>query len=475
MSYNSLFNKTKFNQFDRVKIHNIIGKIPKDISGSLFRNTSVCLERQGKRLNHWFDGDGAILKIKFQNSQVISSYKFVQTSSFKEEESQKRFIFPNIANMAHNNIEKWIYPNFPVNRSNTSVLPVQKKLLSLWEGGKPYALDLNSLETIGEDNLGFLKGNMAYSAHPKVDPDTGFIYNIGQRRGPGNFMDVYESDKSGMIQKSKKLKFDRAPNFIHDFCLAGDYLVFFTFPITLDIFPVLLRKKSIFEVLEFDEKSYCEIVVVSKKSFEIVGTIKTDPFFFFHFSNGYQNENGNLIFDLVEYKNFNIFKNYTSDVLKKDFSNEKKKDKANFSRFEVDIKNMKLVSKKSLLEGFNEFPIVQMKDVGKEYDKVFLNLADDGDFYMRNIARMDLKKEKIVKRKFEENVFPGEIIHIPNENNSNESGWVICVAYDANRNKSVVHLMNEDTLENVAQFDLPDLTSHSFHGYWRSEKGGVTI
>jgi carotenoid cleavage dioxygenase-like enzyme len=29
-----------------------------------------------------------------------------------------------------------------------------RKLLALWEGGKPYALDPETLETIGEDDLG---------------------------------------------------------------------------------------------------------------------------------------------------------------------------------------------------------------------------------------------------------------------------------------------------------------------------------
>jgi len=484
MSFHKLFNKTNFTEFDRIPITGIRGKIPSNLSGALFRNTSVCLERAGTRLSHWFDGDGAILRLNFHNSSVEASYKFVRTEAYKKESAAGRFIFPNIGNLAHTFLDRLRYPNFPVNRANTSVLPLENKLLALWEGGKPHSLDLETLETKGEDDLGYLSDRMSYTAHPKIDPQSGFVYNIGQRKG-AYMIDVYVSDgKTGQILKHNAIKFDKNPIFIHDMCLAGDYLVFFTFPIKLDLLSVFLRRKTLKDALEYDENSYSEIVIVSKKSLELVAKIKHDPFFFFHFSNGFVNEKGNLVFDLCEYENFDVFKKYTSSVLQKNYGaeidekknnidnkqNKKKQFNAFFSRFEIDLQNKKLVAKNKIIDDFCEFPIVPSNSVGKKYSKVYLSQADEGSTdYLKNAVLLDIDKQILNKKKFEDGVFPGEVIHIESTPHRKE-GYAITVAYDAIRDKSTVYLMDENSLEDVAVFDLPDVTAHSFHGIWKSHE-----
>jgi carotenoid cleavage dioxygenase-like enzyme len=316
---------------------------------------------------------------------------------------------------------------------------------------------------------------MTYTAHPKIDPDTGFIYNIGTRKGK-DIVDIYLSDKSGNIGKHNPIKFDRTPTFIHDICLAGDYLIFFTFPIKIDIFSILLNRKSMKDALDYDENSYSEIVIINKKTLELVTKIKHDPIFFFHFSNGFINEKGNLIFDLIEYDSFDIFKKYTSDILHKNFEIEEKKEaenlkevNASFSRFEINLNDQKLISKNKILNYMCDFPVVHSNRVGKKYSKVFLGSTDENKCdYFKNAILMDIDSQTIIKKRFEDGIFPGEILHIENQEYRNEGkGYAITVAYDGNRDKSTVYLMNESTLEEVAVFDLPDLTAHGFHGMWK--------
>ena len=65
----------------------------------------------------------------------------------------------------------------PANVSNTSVVMDGDRLLSLWEGGPPFALDPATLETRGLEEFG---GTVkAFSAHPKRDPETGELFNFG--------------------------------------------------------------------------------------------------------------------------------------------------------------------------------------------------------------------------------------------------------------------------------------------------------
>ena len=67
------------------------------------------------------------------------------------------------------------------------MLALPDKLLALWEGGNPHALDLETLETQGLDNLGILQTNQPYSAHPKQDPQTGDLFNFGVVSGAKSY------------------------------------------------------------------------------------------------------------------------------------------------------------------------------------------------------------------------------------------------------------------------------------------------
>ena len=77
----------------------------------------------------------------------------------------------------------------PANVSNTSVLMQGGRLLSLWEGGPPFSLDPVTLETRGIETFG---GKVkAFSAHPKVDPRTGEIFNFGIDYGRRTTLGIY--------------------------------------------------------------------------------------------------------------------------------------------------------------------------------------------------------------------------------------------------------------------------------------------
>jgi all-trans-8'-apo-beta-carotenal 15,15'-oxygenase len=74
-----------------------------------------------------------------------------------------------------------------LNPANTNVMPVPNSniLYALCEAGSPYRLTKNTLDCQGFDDLGFLKHNYSgqpkYSAHPKIDPENGDVFNFGYR------------------------------------------------------------------------------------------------------------------------------------------------------------------------------------------------------------------------------------------------------------------------------------------------------
>src|SRR4028119_297094 len=150
------------------------GKIPEGLRGVLYRNGPGRLERGGVRVGHWFDGDGAILGVHFTDAGATGLYRYVQTCGYLEESAAGEFLYGNYGMTAPGPVwNQWLRP--VKNAANTSVLALPDKLLALWEGGNPHALDLQTLETRGLDDLAGLSDELSYSAHPKCDPQTGEI------------------------------------------------------------------------------------------------------------------------------------------------------------------------------------------------------------------------------------------------------------------------------------------------------------
>ena len=180
------------------------GHIPPGLQGSLYRNGAARLERGGEKVGHWFDGDGAILAVHFNEGKATGTYRYVKTEGYLAESKAGKFLYTNYGMKENGPIWKaWLrlIKNNMIakNSANTSVLALPDKLLALWEGGWPYALDLENLETIGLDNLGGLDAPQPYSAHPLVDPNTQEIFNIGVSAGAKITLNLYRSDRTGKI------------------------------------------------------------------------------------------------------------------------------------------------------------------------------------------------------------------------------------------------------------------------------------
>ena len=122
----------------------IVCEVPAAVQGTLFRVGPVLFTRDGRRLEHWFDGDGMIHAIRFDGGRAFYRNRFIRTPELLEEARADRFLYAGYGTRRPGGFWRNIPP--PVkNTANTSVVVHGGKLLALWEGGLPTRIDPASL------------------------------------------------------------------------------------------------------------------------------------------------------------------------------------------------------------------------------------------------------------------------------------------------------------------------------------------
>jgi all-trans-8'-apo-beta-carotenal 15,15'-oxygenase len=446
----------------------VSGAVPEGLRGSLYRNGPAKLQRGNQRVGHWFDGDGAILGVHFADGGAVGTYRFVQTAGYQAEEEEGKFLFGGYGMTAPVPIWQRFRQEMK-NAANTSVLALPDRLLALWEGGHPHALDLQTLETIRLDDLGGLAKDVPYSAHPKRDLQTGEIFNFGVTYGKIGILHVYRSDRTGKIQQQAKIELNILP-LIHDFVLAGQYLIFFIPPVTLNPVPLLLlaKLKSYSDALSWQPKQGTQILVLDRETLTVVSRGETEPWFQWHFSNGYIDDDGTVKVEVIRYADFQ-----TNQYLKQAATGKTDilaSGKLWQIRLDPQTGNVHEASK--FLDRTCEFPSIKPQDVGHTWQKTYLSIhrrdADPKREMFGAIACFDQQTGDLMEADLGENRYPTEPIYAPDVQD-HDRGWILTVVFDGNSNRSEVWIFNSDYLsdEPVCRLALPQVIPLGFHGTWK--------
>ena len=455
-------------EYPRTELPILFGNIPEGLRGTLYRNGPARLERGGIHVGHWFDGDGAILAVNFTDAGATGVYRYVQTPGYQEETKAGKLLYGNYGMTAPGPI--WNQWRRPIkNVANTSVLALPDKLLALWEGDNPYALDLESLETHGLDDLGGLDRGLAYSAHPKVDFQTREIFNFGLSPGLNATLNVYKSDFTGKILQKAKFSLEGVP-LIHDFVLAGQYLVFFAPAVRVNIWPVMFGTSTYSDSLKWQPEVGTQILVIDRENLSLVSRGQTEPWFQWHFANGYVDASGTVIVDIARYQDFQ-----TNEYLRQVATGETHTAaKSTLTRVHLRPDTGKVTAIQELLDKHCEFPSVPQQNVGQAsrytYMSSFRPQSDIAQEILNAIARFDRQTETFTAADLGANRYCSEPIHVQDPQNQAQS-WLVTVVYDGNSDTSEVWVFDSDRLDEtpVCKLGLPSVITPGFHGTWKSQ------
>jgi carotenoid cleavage dioxygenase-like enzyme len=157
----------------------VIGEVPADLDGVYLRNgPNPQFPPQGRY--HWFDGDGMVHGIRFRDGRASYRNRWIRTEGFEREADAGGGLWTGVIEPRDGNPRSHLSLK---DSANTDLVYFRDRVLALWYlSGRPYALDAETLATIGAEDFGATLP-CRVSAHAKVDERTGelLFFDYGPR------------------------------------------------------------------------------------------------------------------------------------------------------------------------------------------------------------------------------------------------------------------------------------------------------
>jgi carotenoid cleavage dioxygenase-like enzyme len=447
------------------------GALPPGLRGTLYRNGPARLARGGIRVGHWFDGDGAVLAVRFADAAAHATYRYVRTRESEAEARAGRLLYGNYGMTAPGPVwNQWRRPL--KNAANTSVLALPDRLLALWEGGQPHALDLETLATRGLDDLdGTLTfgdgplGQAAYSAHPKRDPDTGEVFNFGVAiPGRDAVLRLYRSDPSGRVVAHAEHRLEGLP-LIHDFVLAGPWLVVLVPPVRIRLLPVMMGVSSFCDAMRWRPELGTQLLVFDRRSLALSARGALAAGYQWHFGNGAAAD-GRVVLDHARYEDFS-----TNQHLREVATGRTRTPaRATLWRLTLDPHSGAVHEHAEVCDRSLEFPVVAPARTGRPWTRTYFALHRRGTDPTAErydaIGSFDHATGALAEAHLGDARYPSEPILAPDADGARH--WLLILVYDGNAHASEVWVFDADRLDDgpACVLGLPKVIPLGFHGCW---------
>lgn len=447
------------------------GHIPAELRGYLFCNGAGRMQHQGVAYQHPFDGDGMISKVYFTDEGAYYSNRYVRTHEFVTEERAGKMLYRSFGTNLPGGMRKNLFKMRFKNAANTSVVYHGGKLLALWEGGLPHEIDPETLETLSRfDYQGVLKNSfswldqqifpeLAFSAHPKIDPNTGILYNFGTVPGTKRRLILYEvgPDGKAVIAQAHELS---EMTFVHDFVLTRQQQIFFLTPVSFDLLQAFSGRKTPVASIRSQTDKPTRILVMQQGQ---ATYYETDACFVFHFTNGYQENEDTLIVDGLRMDTFPDA--MSAEHLANGTLTEKLA--VFLHRYRINLRTG-TVEHHPLSDYPMELPAIHPDRQGQAYRYVWAMAGDpqQDSPLLHGIAKVDVMAETTHYLDLTPHL-PGEPLFVPRPGSAQEDdGWLLTMLFDTDEKISKLLIVDAKTMQIEGALTLPHAQPVGFHGTW---------
>lgn len=464
----ALTNVTREHGFVPLRVE---GRLPEGLRGTLYRNGPGLFELFGHRYRHWFDGDGLIAAVRFDERGAHGAVRLLETAGLMEERRRGKAYFGTYGTPGPG-------PFSPVrmfrtmkgsgkNPANTSVLAWNERLFALCEAGKPFELDAE-LTSIGQTDFGGVIPR-TFSAHPHRVASNGFIYNIGQQVGRPALLDVFVMRPDGSAGRVVSLPLDFS-TLIHDFAVTPRALVVFVAPLRLAILRALFGLGSFAENLRWEGDRGTEVIVIPLDAPASPIRFRVPAFWAWHVGNAFE-EHGELVMDIVRYPDFPTTNDWLGAMVG-EAGPHRDGGGGRLGRARIDPKRRTL-QLEPIDERTGEFPRVAPSVEAGPNRLVYWAEHSSAEVRCESlpdtIARVDMTSGRRDAFVFPRGHWPSEGVFVPRPGAHGErEGWIVSLVYDAGSHTSHWAVLDAERLSDgpIARAFLDHHVPLGFHGTW---------
>ena len=196
------------------------GAIPTELQGRYFRNGA---NPQTGQSDHWFMGDGMVHGVELSGG-TANWYRnrYVRTPMYANPDKGRMDLYLDPETLSFNH---------EVSVANTHVIGHAGRILALEEGSFPYELT-KDLDTVGACDFDG-KLETAYTAHPKLCPETGELLGFGYS-SMEPYLVYHRVDAQGNLVQSTEITVN-GPTMMHDFAVSRNHSIFMDLPMIFDM------------------------------------------------------------------------------------------------------------------------------------------------------------------------------------------------------------------------------------------------
>jgi len=447
-------------------VERLEGDVPKELRGTLYRVGPGKYDVGGHNYRHWLDGDGMVRAFRIADGRISFRNRYIETPWFLAEERAGRPRYLSLATPMRGGVLRAALQGGPKNPANTNIVAVGDKLLALWEGGRPFRLDPDSLETLCEETFSGALGRLAgFSAHPHVDAHTGDIYNIGSLFVPRPGLAVWCIKRGGACEQTARISLPKT-YLVHDFGLTERHVVIVAGPIYMQpakLIDQILGRTSLLECFAWHESEPLRVFLVPRDGGGRMRTYELEPASVIHAANAFEDGDETVI-DCVLYTRGNPL-----TVVEDAFQGRvPETPPGQLARLRLGREGR--ASREIIAAPGIDFPRIDDRVSAARHRCVYALEFDAHSFGSGRILKIDTTTGSVSAHDFGASCHASEPVFVPRPGGTAEDdGWLLAIVYDARDHHSFLAIVRADRLgESDTRAHLPFHLPLDFHGSFHS-------
>lgn len=224
-AYSGYFSPARFDA--EVLDCEVRGSIPRELDGAFYRMHLDWFYPPRFPDEPTLSADGYISMFRFRAGIADYRGRYVRTNRFDRQLAARKQLYgyyrnpytddPQVRNIAN-----------PGERTTANTTPVilAGRLYATKEDGLPYRIDPNTLQSLGQEDFGGHWHSQTFTAHPKLDPQTGELVAFGYEASGLAARDVFlcTFDKSGEIRTPLRFDVPHA-TMLHDIAITPEHVI----------------------------------------------------------------------------------------------------------------------------------------------------------------------------------------------------------------------------------------------------------